>query len=234
MLKAIEQLLVLQDRDRKIRALKAELKVTPLEKKNLDEALVRSAAHRDAQKLKGQELEIARKKMEMEVDSKRATITKLNQQKFETRKNEEYQAYTEEIKRFEAEIRAIEDRELEVMESAESQRALIAQAEKDLTEAQALNARQNKNIEEKVQAIGVQLTEIDAERSRLATEVEEDLLDTYNRLFASKNDSAVVALEHEVCTGCHMKLTPSTAAKTKAGREIPHCEQCGRILYAGS
>jgi uncharacterized protein len=41
----------------------------------------------------------------------------------------------------------------------------------------------------------------------------------------------VVALEHEVCTGCHMKVTTQTAHRVKAGKEIVSCENCGRILY---
>ena len=39
MLPEIEKLLVLQDRDRKIRTLKQELKMAPLERKELDEKL---------------------------------------------------------------------------------------------------------------------------------------------------------------------------------------------------
>jgi predicted nucleic acid-binding Zn-ribbon protein len=45
-------------------------------------------------------------------------------------------------------------------------------------------------------------------------------------------DATVVALEHEVCTGCHMKVTTQTAHRVKNGKEIVSCEQCGRILYA--
>jgi uncharacterized protein len=40
-----------------------------------------------------------------------------------------------------------------------------------------------------------------------------------------------VPLEHEVCMGCHMRVTTQTAVLVKARREIVHCEHCGRILY---
>ena len=65
----------------------------------------------------------------------------------------------------------------------------------------------------------------------LTAKVDEDLLDLFNRLFSSKGDAAVVALEHDFCTGCHMKVTASTSARVKARKEVVHCEQCGRILY---
>ena len=66
----------------------------------------------------------------------------------------------------------------------------------------------------------------------VAKGVNEDLLKIYNRLFANKGE-AVVPLVHEVCSGCHMKLTTQTALRVKAEQSITHCEQCGRILFLG-
>jgi predicted nucleic acid-binding Zn-ribbon protein len=76
------------------------------------------------------------------------------------------------------------------------------------------------------------LNQLTAERTEIAAKVEEELLSLFERLFVSKGDAAVVALEHEVCTGCHMKVTTETAHRAKNGKEIVSCEQCGRILYA--
>ncbi|MES2569048.1 MAG: hypothetical protein V4710_03220, partial [Verrucomicrobiota bacterium] len=115
MLKEIEQLLILQDRDRKIRTLKTELKLLPGERKELEEKLAKNTQQLDAEKLKGKSIEVERKGLEINAASKRETIAKYNLQKFQTRKNEEFQAITNEIKRYEAEVSAIEDRELELM-----------------------------------------------------------------------------------------------------------------------
>ena len=68
-------------------------------------------------------------------------------------------------------------------------------------------------------------------RAKLAGGIDEDLLGRYERLFASKGDVAVVPVEHEVCMGCHMKITTQTAVRVKGEREIVGCEQCARILY---
>lgn len=233
MLKDIENLLILQDRDRKIRALKAELKVVPTERKGLEDLLTGATAKTESEKQKGREIEVERKKLENEARAKRDQIAKYNQQKLQTRKNEEYQALTNEVNRCEAEIQGIEDRELGLMEQAEQQKAAVGDAERGLAEAKALHARQSQHLDEKIQALQVQLTDLEAQRSSSASGIDEDLLDTYNRLFASKHDSAIVAVEHEVCGGCHMKLTPSTVAKTKAAKMVTHCEHCGRMLYYG-
>ncbi len=231
MLPEIEKLLILQDRDRKIRSLKLELKLAPAERKDFEERLAASGRQFEAGKLKGKEIEVERKKLEVEAQSKRDTIAKYNVQKFQTRKNEEFQALTNEVKRFEDEISKIEDRELELMEATEQQKAATAELEKSATEVKAQVARQSQNLDEKLAAIAAQLDGLESERAKLAEAVDEDLLDTFNRLFGSKGDSAVVALEHDVCMGCHMKITAATSAKVRAAREVTHCEQCGRILY---
>jgi len=231
MLPEIEKLLVLQDRDRKIRTLKQELKIGPLERKEMDDKLAAALKDLEAVRQKGREIEVERKKLENEAQSKRDSIAKYQTQKFQTRKNEEFQALSNEIKRFEGDIQGIEDRELDLMENAEKVRTLAAETDRQTQATKAMVERQIKDLAEKTQAVTAQLKELEAERASLAVDVEEDLLDTFNRLFVNKTE-AVVPLEHDVCMGCHMKVTTQTAVRVKARREIVHCEHCGRILYA--
>jgi uncharacterized protein len=230
MLPEIEKLLVLQDRDRKIRTLKQELKMAPLESKELDERLAAALKNLDAVKLKAKEIEVERKKLEVEVQANRDKIAKYQTQKYQTRKNEEFQALSNEITRFEKEIHDTEDRELDLMESYETAKAAIATTEKETQATKAQVERQLADIAAKTEALAAQLKDLETERATLASSVDEDLLDTFNRLFVNKTE-AVVALEHETCMGCHMKITTQTAVRVRGGKEIVHCEQCGRILY---
>src|ERR1700743_3887098 len=131
MLPDIEKLLVIQDRDRKIRALKQELKLAPLERKELDEKQADAVKKLEAVKLKAKEIEVERKKLENEVQAKRDSIAKFQTQKFQTRKNEEFQALNNEIKRYEGEIQTIEDRELDLMENLDKSKIQIAETEKE-------------------------------------------------------------------------------------------------------
>jgi uncharacterized protein len=230
MLPEIEKLLVLQDRDRKIRTLKQELKAAPLERKELDERLAAALKHFEAVKLKAKEIEVERKKLEVEVQAHRDKIAKYQTQKFQTRKNEEFQALSNEITRFEKEIHDIEDKELELMESAEIAKATIASTEKETQATKSQVERQLADIAVKTEALAAQLKDLETERTTLASSVDEDLLDTFVRLFNNKTE-AVVPLEHEICMGCHMKVTTQTAVRVRGNKEIVHCEQCGRILY---
>jgi len=231
MLPSIERLLILQDRDQKIRILQLELKNLPAERSNLDTNLASGTSRLDASKQKARDVELEKKKLEMEAQAKRDSIAKFKNQQFQTRKNEEFQALTNEIKRFEAEIEKIEDREIELMEEAERVKVTIGEAESHHKATKAHTDRQFAEIESKIKAIEGQLAELEAEREKLSQEIDEDLLYQYNKLFVNKNGLAVVALEHETCMGCHMKLTTQTAVRVKGSKEILNCEQCGRILY---
>ena len=118
------------------------------------------------------------------------------------------------------------------MDGVEKAKAAVAVAEQQAKAVKGQVERQLADIAAKIDAVSAQLKELETERANLATGLDEDLLDTFTRLFANKGE-AVVPLEHETCMGCHMKVTTQTVVKVKGQREIVHCEQCGRILYRG-
>ncbi|MEA3186689.1 MAG: uncharacterized protein QOD99_519 [Chthoniobacter sp.] len=231
MLAEIEQLLVLQDRDRKIATLRQELKLVPLERSELESKLAAQSEQLGAVKQKSKEIEVEKKKLEVEAQAKRDSIAKFKTQQFQTRKNEEFQALSNEIKHAETDIQKIEDRELDLMEEAEKLKGSTTAADKDFAESKGRIERQLADLEEKTGSLHTHLAALENERRTLAEKVEEDLLDRYDRLFASKRDAAIVALEHGNCTGCHMKITTQTVVRVRAEKEIVSCEQCGRLLY---
>lgn len=230
MLPEIERLLVLQDRDRKIRALNQELKTAPLERKDFEGRLASAVSELEAAKLKAKENEVERKKLENDAQTRRDQIARFQTQKFQTRKNEEFQALNNEIERFEGEVRRIEDQELDLMEAAEKLKAASTEADRAAQAARSLADRQLADLKAKTEAVEAQLGELEKERGTLGAQIDEDLMDTYQRLFANKGE-AVVPLENGVCMGCHMKVTAQTAVFVRGGKGIVHCENCGRILY---
>jgi uncharacterized protein len=227
----LEQLLVLQDRQQKIRHIQAEIKTLPLERSHLESQLAASAAGVDALKQRMRQLEVDRKKLELDVGTRTESIARFKTQQYQTRKNDEFQALGHEIERYENEIRKLEDQELELMIEADKLKAEVDVADKNARATKDTIARQLANLEAKSKALETQQKELANEREALASKIDPDLLDQFERLFNSKGDAAIVAVEHGVCTGCHMKVTTATASQVKAGKEIVSCENCGRILY---
>ena len=230
----LEQLLVLQDRQQKIRQIENEIRTVPLQRKSLESQLASSQAALEAVKQKARQVEVDRKNLELDVGTREQSIARLRTQQYETRKNDEFQAIGHEIERYTKEISSIEDRELELMDAADKLKVEVMAEEKKSAAAKESISRQLIDLEAKSKTLATRLDELKKERENLAESIDEDLLDRFDRLFASKGDAAVVALEHDVCTGCHMKVTTATANRVKSGKEIVSCEQCGRILYDAS
>lgn len=227
----LEQLLVLQDRDQKIKKIRAEVKSLPSQKAQLESQLAASATGLEAVKRRAREVEVHRKKLELDAGTRTESINRLKTQQYETRKNDEFRAMGNEIARYEREIREIEDQELELMDQVDKLKAEVAVEEKKAGAARESVARQVADLAVKEKALQARLEELIRDRAEIAGRMDEDIIDRFERLFASKGDAAVVRLDHEVCTGCHMKITAQTAHRVKSGREIASCEQCGRILY---
>ena len=198
---------------------------------HLEAQLAASAASVDTLKQKGRHLEMDRKKLELDVGTRAETISRLKTQQYQTRKNDEFQAIGHEIERYENEIRKLEDQELEVMIEADKLKAEIEAADKTARATKESISRQLTDLETKSKTLESRQEELAKERDTLASKIDGDLLHRFERLFNSKGDAAVVAIEHGVCTGCHMKVTTATAARVKTGKEIVSCENCGRILY---
>ena len=231
MLPSIEQLLTLQDRDQKLRAVLTEIAALPEEKAARDRELRTADERLEAARSRQREIEIERKKLEVEVKAKQDQISRYKNQQLETRKNEEFSALRHEIEMAEKMIVELEDRELVLMEEAESLKpALLAAQEAHVAEKKKVESHMASLVTRR-ENLESRKAELEAERPRFTEGVDEDLLDRYNRLFKSKNGIALVTVEHEVCTGCHMKVTHQAILEVKAEKEIIGCPQCGRILY---
>ena len=165
------------------------------------------------------------------MEGKQNSIARFKTQQQATRKNEEYQALSKEISHFEADIRALEDRELELMEQAEEIAKTTSSAEKDFAKTDAAIQEQIAKLEAGAKAAGDRLSELEADHAKLASGVGEGTLDLYKRLLVKKGDAAVVPLEHEICGGCHMKVPTQVAAVVRARQTIAQCPNCGRMLY---
>lgn len=232
MLPELEKLLVIQDRDEKIREVQKDIDRIPLEESKAKDRLAGDQASVDAAKLAVQENEIAIKNFQLEVETCQETLLRLKTQQFETRKNEEFRALGNEIERYEKQIVDLEDQELELMEKADTLKATQKEAGAKLAATQALVDEELEKLGERRGICQGELDGLREERQKLASQVDPDTLMLYERMLRNKGN-VIVRLDEEsgMCGGCHMKVTTATMHKARAEQDITHCEQCSRILY---
>ena len=232
MLPELEQLLVIQDRDQKILTLHSDLERLPHEEENAKLRLIGDLKAKEVIEQQIKENEISIKSLELDIETRRDTIAKLKVQQFETRKNDEYQAINHEIERYQKDILGLEDNEIELMEKGEILTESLRKAEETLQKTQDIVDKEIQIIHDRRSHCKKQLDETSEDRKSLASSIDPDLLNEFERIFKSKKGDAIAELVNGVCTGCHMKVTPATAAAVRASKSIAHCDQCGRMLYS--
>ena len=152
-------------------------------------------------------------------------------QQYETKKNDEFTALENEIGRYNEQVDELETQELELMEKADNLRIENKKAEDALAITQSMVDEEIAQLDQRAKEVSNQHEEVSAERTKLAANVNEELLSLYDRLIVSKGGDAIVSAEKSQCHGCHMKVVPATMIKVQAEKEVAQCENCGRILH---
>jgi predicted nucleic acid-binding Zn-ribbon protein len=231
MLDAIEKLLILQDRDRKIRRIKTELAHIEPQRQTMKVRAATASTTLDNAKTKVKELESQRKELELEVESKKQMIAKYANQQLQTRKNEEYRALANEIQTCKEAIFKIEDQEIALMEQGEAAQKEVVRSTQAAGEARKLADDQIAQLGVREENLKKELAELETNREELATAVDTGARARYERLVKNKGENVVVGVQHGVCGGCHMKLPPQLLVSCQAQQELVTCSNCGRILY---
>lgn len=231
MLDIIAKLLQVQERDQRLRNLQRDLKDVPNLQARAKDQLAGDQAACEAAQLRMREVEVKIKNVEIEIQTRQNTIKRLQDQQFETRKNEEFQALGNEVIRYQKDVNGLEDQEIEHMEALEAAKAVLKDAQGKLAITQGRVNEELKQLDERAANLQQRITELKAERVALVGPIDPSDLNIYDRLMKSKGNSAIVVVDAGICGGCHMKLVSATLNAIKAEDAMVHCEQCGRILY---
>src|SRR5215475_10438266 len=160
MVEKIEKLLILQDRDRRLRRLRAELAEIEPERQVLKAKASGAQTGLENAKNKVREIESKRKELELEVEAKKELIRKYANQQFQTRKNEEYRALAHEIEMCKEAIFKIEDQEIALMEQSEA-------AQKEVVRATHAAAEAKKLVEDQITQLGAREANLKKELAEL-------------------------------------------------------------------
>jgi len=231
MLDVIEKLLILQDRDKAIMRLRAELANVGPERTHLQAKIGSAQTDAEAARHRARQIESDRKKLELEVESKKQLIEKYSVQQFQTKKNEEYRALAHEIETCKQAIARIEDEELVLMERADAAQGEASARVKNSDDLGRAVEKQIADLSAREGTLKQELLGLESNRGELASAVEPSALLRYERLLRSKGEKAIVGIDHGVCGGCHMKLPTQIIVSCKGDGDLVGCPNCARILY---
>jgi len=177
------------------------------------------------------EAKMARKKLEVDIQSKEAELQKYQQQMMSIKTNREYDALVAEIDNLKAAISSGETELLQTME-------LIEKLEKDIViyrekEASIVdnNQKQLSVLQEKVDSIGDKVTAKKCSRDEIVSSISKPIMSTYERVRKGRGGRAVVVVKKNACNSCFKALTPRKIQEIKRVDKVLTCDYCGCLLY---
>jgi len=230
---AIPQLLELQQLDRAIALLRADLDGLPKQLREADAKLNGARAAVAAAKEAHTQALTHRKKLELDVEQWKDRAKKYREQSSSVKTNEAYKALQHEIVNAEAEVAKGEDKVLEQMMASEEVDRRVKRTEADLKEAEQAIAAEKKQMQVQYGEENKKLQAAIAEREGIAKKIPGELLDLYTRISKRQPGSALAEAREGQCRACGMRVLPHAMQmlRTETDEELFRCETCGRILY---
>jgi predicted nucleic acid-binding Zn-ribbon protein len=230
----MDKLLGLQELD--IRA--AHLKARRAVLESGDEVAATQAKADEAQRVVGElglrldEVEREQKRMEFEVDSMTQKSDAEEKRMYDgsVSNSKELESMQAEVKNLKDRRGRVEDDLLEVLVGREELEGEISTARGVLESAREQFSSVEVESARELGEIVATLGGLESDRAAVAAQIDEELLELYDDLRASKKGVGAAALVDGVCMGCHEKLSALELDKLKKTEDIKRCDYCRRIL----
>src|SRR5882724_75657 len=230
MLPDVENLIALQQADKEIHRLKDEIAALPKTVAAIEAKLAGTKAALEKAKGAAKADEAAKRQFETAIQDLQGKISKYRDQSLAVKTNDQYKALLHEIQFAEQDIRANEDKILEVMLNVDNRDKEVKAAEAELkTEAAEIEkeksiARERTAEDEKL------LAEWNAKRSTSRAGVNPEMLAHYDRV-AKHRGTGLAEVREQKCMACQVMLRPQTYNEVRSGERTIVCDSCSRILY---
>lgn len=125
---------------------------------------------------------------------------------------------------------SLEDADLEVMEEREGKEKELERLQEEQSTLQTTIEEATVNRDRAAEDIDAQLGEARVQRGEWLPKFDDETLEFYDGLRASRGGVAIAALEGGTCQGCHIKLPAQEYEKVKQSAGLVYCDECRRIL----
>lgn len=166
-----------------------------------------------------------------EIVDHNSKISKLKGHMLQAKTNEQYKAFQNEIDFNEDAIRAAEDKQLSLMERAESLAENVAGAEAALKVEQASVKAERAEAEKRVAELQALREKDLAERETLVAQLSKDVLRNYENMKSRGRRKVVAEISAGTCGACHLTIRLQVVQELAITDELHRCDTCGAYLY---
>ena len=227
----IKYLVDLQTIDAEIYRFKKELKEKPVMIEELKKRFEDKQGRLQALEAQLKAVQVARKGLELEVQTKDADITKANGQLMALKTNKEYQAKLSEIENIKADKSLIEEKIILSYDESDAISRDIEKEKKVLTEEENRYLSEKKKAGEDTLVIQEQVKTLENKRNQIIPSIDKANLSRYERILVNKEGLAMVPIKMNACGGCFMGVPAQVINEIKMHDKLITCEMCSRLLF---
>jgi predicted nucleic acid-binding Zn-ribbon protein len=220
----------LQEEDTRLRELGAGLARIPGQLRVLEERLTAERGALDQAVARIKQVQLDRRAREKEIESFAEQERKFQQQLFQVKTNQEYQALLHEIEAVKQKRSQIETQVLEGLEEEERLAGSKAEHERAAAEARRLGEGRRAELLAEQARLEEQAARVRAARDELTSRLRPNLRARYERIHAALDGLAVVPVVRNACGGCMRQLPPQRVQEARLQEMVVVCDGCGRIV----
>ena len=228
----ISRLIALQKLDSDAQDAERRLASEPERRLALEATLETARQHMAAARDRVADNQAARRAIEKDVAMHQGRLSKFREQAMAVKTNQEYQAIQHEIAFAQTEIKALEDKILELMLEADECASAAKRAELQL-------AADQKTVERDKAALTAECTELQSlverlrlERRGLVGAIDPSVMATFEMVSRRRHGVAVAEARDGICTICHVRLRPQVFNSVLRNEQVIQCDSCLRILFS--
>lgn len=168
---------------------------------------------------------------EKDVSSVQTRLAKYKDQLLEVKTNREYTAMLHEIETAQNDIKAREDRILEIMMESDELGAELKKGEAELKVAEKEIAAERAVLAKEITALQAELDTTATARAALVSQIDRHALAIFETTAKGRKGVAVAEARNGLCTICHVRLRPQMFNEVRRNDGLHQCDSCTRILY---
>lgn len=226
----IDALWALRELDEKMLACRAETARFPDERGTMAHRVSNERAHVEESKSRLAAAQMGRRQLEKDIDVLAEQERKFQSQLPAVKKNEEYTALLHEISATRQKRSDLETRVLLQLEEEEQVQAERPIREAALHAAEREAAERGAKLDTAESEIHAKLAALEAERAQRLTLLTPMTRSRYERVRASREGRAVVAILKGACGGCYRTQPPQMLQEAKRRDRFVICDGCGLLL----
>ena len=140
-------------------------------------------------------------------------------------------AVVSELDHVEVQLKAKDDRLIEIMEELERLEKSIAELDQETPDER--QAREEAEAEWEVRRKSADLDLVEVERGLREVQIRlgKPTVERFRKLWTSRRPLAVVPMEGSSCSACHAELRPAIVQVVRAVDALQHCDTCRRLLF---